>query len=87
MAEFYNATLGLPYVDEANKGVSADDLENCVNPELKWAKDESRQHIEPTAMGIDQGAGYCMVVIADLNKDRTKKRIRQVEIIEDVNPY
>lgn len=87
MEEFYNATLGLPFIDAANKGVSLEDLEKCVNPELKWAKDENKRDIEPTAMGIDQGAGYCMVVIADLNKDRTKKRIRHVEIIEDVNPY
>lgn len=85
ITEFYNSTLGLPYIDSANQGVSKDQLMECINHDSRWAKDEKSKEI--TAMGIDQGAGYCMVVIADLNKDRTRKRIRHVEIIEDTNPH
>lgn len=86
MEEFYNATLGLPYTDEKNVGVTMEAMEGSINTDLQWAKDE---HGKPsgTAMGIDQGAGYVMCVIADFNKDKTKKRLRHVEIIEINNRY
>lgn len=82
MAEFYNAKLGLPYIDAANQGVSMSQLENSVDSESVWGREEFTQ----TAMGIDQGGGYCYVVIADFNKDKTKKRIRHLEVIEQNNP-
>lgn len=82
--EFYNAALGIPYVDGANRGVTPSQLKSCINPELKWAReDDSRTR---TAMGVDQGGAYNMVVIADINPDGTRKRIRHVEIIEQHNP-
>jgi hypothetical protein len=83
MEEFYNAKLGLPYVDAENRGVTMAQLEASVNPNLSWKQDKQKGY---TAMGVDQGGGYCMVVIADYNEDRTKKRIRHVEIIEQNNP-
>lgn len=81
MQEFYNAKLGIPYIDEENRGVGKDELEACVNPSLSWSETSGQ-----TAMGVDQGGGYVMAVIADFNKDRTKKRIRHIEIIERNNP-
>jgi len=87
MEEFYNAALGLPYIDSTNRGVTKEQLESCINPELKWLKDvPMRDRVGKTAMGIDQGGAYCMVVIADIDPDGTKKRIRHVEIIDQNNP-
>lgn len=84
-SEFYNSCLGLPYVDSENVGVTRTQMEALVNNDLRWARDEVDRPV--TAMGIDQGAGYIMCVIADYNKDRTKKRLRHVEIVEINNPY
>lgn len=85
--EFYNATLGVPYIDSANRGVTPTQLESCINPELSWMKDERiRDQEVKTAMGVDQGGAYNMVVIADVDPDGNKKRVRHVEIIEQLNP-
>ena len=88
MEEFYNAALGLPYIDASNRGVTEAELKECINPDLQWLKDvppKERKGVT-TAMGIDQGGAYCMAVIADINPDGTKKRIRHIEIIEQNNP-
>lgn len=84
--EFYNAALGIPYIDSANRGVTPSQLEACVNPQLRWMKDERKEEKTRTAMGVDQGGAYNMVVIADIAPDGTRKRIRHVEIIEQLNP-
>lgn len=88
MEEFYNAALGLPYLDEANQGVSLSHLKTCINPSIRWMKDESKESRKETrtAMGIDQGGAYLMAVILDINPDGTKKRVRHVEIVEQNNP-
>lgn len=80
-AEFFNAKLGLPYIDEENRGVGLSQLRSCVDTSLQWA---SPGQTNTTAMGVDVGGGYCYVFIADLHGD--KKRIRHVEIIESENP-
>lgn len=80
-AEFFNAKLGLPYIDEENRGVGLSQLRSCVDTSLNWA---SPGQTNTTAMGVDVGGGYCYVTIADLHGD--KKRIRHVEIIESENP-
>lgn len=80
-AEFFNAKLGLPYIDEENRGVGLSQLRACVDTSLQWA---SPGQTNTTAMGVDVGGGYCYVFIADLHGD--KKRIRHVEIIESENP-
>lgn len=79
--EFYNAKLGLPFVDEQNRGVTKDQLDACVDTTLEWARPSKTKH---TAMGVDQGGGYNYVVIADIQDG--KKRIRHLEIIEQDNP-
>lgn len=84
-SEFFNSCLGLPYVDSENVGVTREQMDSLINEDLRWARDESERPV--TAMGIDQGAGYVMCVIADYNKDKTKKRLRHVEIVEINNPY
>lgn len=90
MEEFYNAALGIPFIDAANRGVTPAMLKEAIDPELRWMKDEiatkGRNAMPRTAMGVDQGGAYNMVVIADINADGTKKRIRHVEIIEMHNP-
>jgi len=80
--EFYNSKLGLPYVDAENMGVTMDILKSIVKEDLPWA--EPNKPETKTAMGIDQGAGYIMVTIAD-HKDN-QKRIRHVEIVDQHNP-
>lgn len=80
-AEFMNASLGLPWVDEQNRGVTKAQLDSCIDPMLEWARPGK---ISGTAMGVDVGGGYLYVVIADLHEN--KKRIRHVEIIEADNP-
>jgi len=81
-AEFFNAKLGLPYIDEANRGVTPGQLKACVDPTLEWAKPKTTSNC---AMGVDVGGGYCYVTIADMYG--SKKRIRHVEIIETENPH
>jgi len=80
-AEFYNAKLGLPYVDAENMGVSMDQLKSLINTDLPWA--EPNKAKTRTAMGVDQGAGYVMVTICDIANN--KKRLRHVEIVEQHN--
>lgn len=86
MQEFMNATLGLPWIDEDNIGVSRSDMLQCINPELNWRKPGDKKDNGRTAMGFDQGKGYVYVVIADMSPDNSKKRIRHMEIIETTNP-
>lgn len=82
-SEFFNAKLGLPYVDADNMGVTMDVLKSCIREDLPWAEPKKSQ--DRTAMGVDQGAGYLMVTIVDLHENN-KKRLRHVEIIEQYNP-
>jgi len=82
IAEFYNGKLGLPYVDEENRGVIMDQLMACVDESLDWGPAKRN---EGCAMGVDQGAGYVVAVIGDI-ADNGKKRIRHIEIIENNNP-
>jgi len=86
--EFFNAALGVPYIDAANRGVTIKELEDSVNPGIQWAVNETQKErmATKTAMGIDQGGRYNYVVIADINPDGTRKRIRHLEVIESINP-
>ena len=81
-SEFYNAKLGLPYIDAENQGVTVAQLKNCVDPTLEWAKPKTAKN--PCAMGVDVGGGYVYVTIADMTDN--KKRIRHFEIVEADNP-
>lgn len=84
--EFYNATLGRPYIDYEAQPVSMDILENCVNPDLKWAYDvTNRVKYKGCAMGVDQRGGQNHVVIVSRSPDN-KPRIVHLEEIDDKNP-
>lgn len=83
ISEFYNGKLGLPWVDEENRGVGMDELMASVDDTLQWGKNVHSE--SGCAMGVDQGAGYCVVTIADV-LGNGKKRMRHVEIIENNNP-
>lgn len=85
-AEWVRSTLGLPYADEDNRGVSMEELKACVNPELPWAIHDSKKTQTRTAMGIDVGKGYLVCSVMDIAPDNNKKRIRHLEIINRDNP-
>lgn len=80
-AEFYNAKLGLPYTDEANRGVTLEQLHACVNKGEKWTPSSKTR----CAMGVDVGGEYLAVTIMDIKPDGSKKRLRHVEFIERHN--
>lgn len=82
MSEFYNAKLGLPYVDEENRGITMSQIKGAVDPAQTWGRTANNR--TETVMGVDQGGMYCYATIADL-KDG-KKRLRHAEIIESRNP-
>lgn len=83
ISEFYNGKLGLPWVDEENRGVSMDQLMASVDNTLQWGR--TVRSDSGCAMGVDQGAGYCVVTIGDVLSNG-KKRLRHVEVIENNNP-
>lgn len=85
MSEFFNSKLGLPFIDEINRGVTRDQLNGCVDSTMSWYQNSGAK--EHTVMGVDQGLDYLVAVLADINPDGTKKRIRHVEVIERSNPY
>lgn len=82
--EFYNAKLGLPYVDAENQPIKEDDLAACENHDLSWAPSKPKHggRIQ-RAMGVDQMGGNNYVVIAE--RHETKKRIVHLEIIDNHN--
>lgn len=85
--EFFNAKLGRPYVDSENQPVTEDTLQNCVNPEIRWAYQQGsgKENKRYCAMGVDQMGGYNYVVIMKRNAEG-KKQIVHLEIIESSNP-
>lgn len=82
ISEFHQAKLGLSYTDETSRVVTMDQLNACVNPDIKWPGGSKTR----CAMGVDVGANYLAVVIGDIHPDGNKKRIRHVEFIERYNP-
>lgn len=74
--EFYNATLGRPYVDESNIGATESELEACVNTDISWGSDMTN-----TCMGVDQRSGDLHVVIA--KNINNKKRLIHVEVVDN----
>jgi hypothetical protein len=83
--EFYNAKLGLPYVDKENQPVKDDDLASCVNTDLSWGLTPTKHGGRIIrGMGVDQMGGNNYVVIAELHPN--KKRVIHYEIIDSQNP-
>lgn len=80
--EFWNAKLGMPYLDEDMRPVSLEMLESGqnVNPLAAWGVPTSE-----TYMGIDQMSNLNYVWI--LSVRGTERRTCHVEIIEDKDPF
>lgn len=86
MREFYNAKLGMPYVDAESRPVSPDVFDKCVNMDLKWGRDShNKKGNQPRAMGVDHGSNYCYAVIMERGRDG-KKNLVHLELIEATNP-
>lgn len=83
--EFFNAKLGLPYVDKENQPVKSEDLWSCENHDLTWKPTPSRYGGRILrGLGVDQMGGNNYVVIGELHPE--KKRIIHYEIIDSMNP-
>jgi hypothetical protein len=74
--EFWNATLGKPYVDEDNIGLTEAEIQGCVNTDLSW-----NAQVNNTCMGVDQRSGNMHVVVAKYVGD--KKRIVHIEVVDN----
>lgn len=74
--EFYNATLGKPYVDEENIGVTDDELSACINTDVSWGSATNN-----TCMGVDQRSGNLHVVIS--KNINNKLRLVHVEVVDN----
>lgn len=86
MREFYNGKLGKPYVDEANRPITEETFNSCINESLKWGKDLPSKKVRGgCAMGVDQHSGNVFVVIMKRGKDG-KKQIVHLEVVESSNP-
>lgn len=85
LKEFWNAKLGVPYVDAENQPVKDDDLMACENPDLLWGPSKTKfgGRIQ-RAMGIDQMSGVNYVFIAERHEN--KKRVVHYEIVDPRNP-
>ena len=81
--EFYNAKLGVPYIDEENRPINQSILDACINEAIPWSfcKKEAGQ----VCMGVDQRGGENHVVIAQ-RVSGGKKRIIHLEVIGTHNP-
>jgi len=77
--EFFNAKLGVPYVDKENIPITDTVLANCVNTAIPWTHRAHGEDIQ-TSMGVDQRGGQNHVVIAQTI--RGKKRIIHLEVID-----
>lgn len=74
--EFYNATLGKPYVDEDNIGATEEEVRGCVNTDLQWGGTTTN-----TCMGVDQRSGNLHIVVAKMVNN--KKRIVHIEVVDN----
>jgi len=80
--EFWNAKLGMPFVDEENRPVTIELLESGqnVNPLIEWG-----QHSGGTYMGIDQMMNLNYHTIVEVRGE--SRRIVWIEITEDTDPF
>lgn len=83
--EFYNAKLGKPYVDIENVPITEDVLESCVNTDLSWLINQSKDKRKNCAMGVDQHGGNVYIVIFK-RAENGKKQLVHLELVESSNP-
>jgi len=82
ISEFWNAKLGLPYIDEANRPMNHEIFQRAVNEAIPWSWTKSE--LGQIGMGVDQRSGQNHVIIAQRVGD--KKRIIHVELIDGRSP-
>jgi len=78
--EFYNSTLGLPYVDPESILVPLDVALACVDHELHWLTDGTH-----CVMGVDQRGGENHVVIGYPGDGKLK--LAHLEIVQGESPF
>ncbi len=85
--EFYNAKLGVPYIDPKNIGLTADELDACLTDGITWNTPTVREGASEgrMCMGIDQMAGFNYVVV--LQQTGTHRRLVRLEVIEEDDPF
>jgi len=75
LEEFYNAGLGLPYIEPRGRPIDLQDLVACVDPVLEWDADKSN-----CFMGVDQRQGQLHLVVAKFVNG--KRQLIHAEIID-----
>lgn len=81
--EFFNAKLGIPYIDEENRPLVIEMLDNNVDPLLEWGPSLGVD----TYMGVDQMSGENYVFVVSRSSIGEVRRILWFEIINDRKPF
>lgn len=88
--EFYNSTIGIPWIDPETQPVRPEHLKACVRTGLRWWANMSeawrRKHAHNCAMGVDVQAGYNIVVIKKLAPNG-KFRTVHLEVVHGDDPW
>lgn len=79
--EFYNSTLGLPWLDPETILVDETVAYSCVDRSLRWQKEG-----QACFMGVDQRGGENHVVIAGLGQGK-KLELRHLAILQGDDPF
>ncbi len=85
--EFYNAKLGVPFVDPKNIGLTADELDACITDGIAWERPTARDGLPDgrMCMGVDQMAGFNYIVV--LQQTGTHRRLVRLEVVEEDDPF
>lgn len=81
--EFFNAKLGIPYIDEENRPLSIEMLDNNVDPLIEWGPSFGVSNF----MGVDQMSGYNYIMIVSRQTIGELRRLLWFEIINDRSPF
>ncbi len=87
LQEFYNAKLGVPFLDPRSVGVLPEEVDACLADGIAWNVPGKRDGaIEGRiCMGIDQMAGFNYVVT--LQQTGTHRRLVRLEVVEADDPF
>jgi len=81
--EFFNSKLGLPFIDEENRPITIDMLDNNVDSLIEWGPRFGVNNF----MGVDQMSGENYVIIVSRNVTGELRRVVWFEIINDRDPF
>jgi len=85
-AEFWNSSLGLPWVDEQNMPITQDVCENAVYDSLRWGRATPGEKCGDRVMGVDAMSGNAYAVVLE-REQGDRVRLVHAEIIEAANPH